>query len=166
LVPLLIEVPECRVHGDDEFRFRCERVFQEPVVRFVPDDTELGQRIADWEALDDFSDEFGMIAEDVRLLFEDGRADPRLEQTRTYELVDERRRVVVGREGRELQNAGVKDDSQGRAWRLAGAEDPEVCRPASQARACSSPLTSSSRTSVVIRRASTSVSLYSGLEAR
>ena len=32
---------------------------------------------------------------------------------------DERRRVVLGREGRELQNAGVKDDSQGRVWRVA-----------------------------------------------
>jgi hypothetical protein len=51
------------------------RAFQEAVVRFVPDDTELGQRIAHGKAPDDFSDEFGMVAEDVRVLFEDGRTD-------------------------------------------------------------------------------------------
>jgi hypothetical protein len=34
------------------------------------------------------------------------------------ELVDERRRVALGWERREFQNAGVKDDSQGRAWRV------------------------------------------------
>lgn len=39
--------------------------------------------------------------------------------TGVRELIDQRRRVVLGREGRELQNAGVKDDSQGRAWRVA-----------------------------------------------
>jgi hypothetical protein len=88
-------------------------------VRFVPDDTEPGQRIARRQALDDFSDEFWMVAEDVRVLFEDGWTRPRLDQTGARELVDECRGVVVGREGRELQNAGVKDDSLGRAWRVA-----------------------------------------------
>jgi len=84
----------------------------------MPDDTELGQRIAHGKALDDFSDKFRVVAEDVRVLFEDGRADPRLDQTGACELVDECLGIVLGREGRELQNAGVKDDSHGRAWRL------------------------------------------------
>ena len=42
-----------------------------------------------------------MIAEDIRVLFQDRWADPRLDQTGTRELVDERRGVVAGREGRE-----------------------------------------------------------------
>jgi hypothetical protein len=56
LILFSIEVPRCCVHGDDEFRIRCKRTFQEPVVRFVPDNTELGQRIANGKALDDFGD--------------------------------------------------------------------------------------------------------------
>jgi hypothetical protein len=48
----------------------------------MPDDIELGQRIAHREPVDNFSDKFlVVVAEDVRVLFEDGRADPRLDQT-------------------------------------------------------------------------------------
>ena len=85
----------------------------------MPDDAEFGQGIAHREALDDFSDEFRVIAENVRVLFQDGRSNPRLNETGSRELVDQCRGVVLEREGRELQNAGVKDDSQGRAWRAA-----------------------------------------------
>ena len=96
LILLPIEVPGCRVHSNDEFRVRRKRALQETVVRFVPDDTELGQRIAHGKALDDLRDEFRVVAEDVRVLFEDGRTDPRLDQTGVRELVDECRGVVVG----------------------------------------------------------------------
>ena len=72
-------MPGCRVHGDDELRIRCKRGFQEPIVRFVADDTELGQRIALRKALDDISDKFRVVAKYVRVLLEDGRADPRLD---------------------------------------------------------------------------------------
>lgn len=57
----------------------ARRALEKTVVRFVPDDTELRQRIAHREALDDFSDEFRVIAEDVRVLFHDGRTDPSLD---------------------------------------------------------------------------------------
>ena len=60
-----------------------------------------------------------MIAEDVRLIFQDRWAHPRIDQTGACELVDERRGVVLGREGRELQNAGVEDDSEGKVWLVA-----------------------------------------------
>jgi hypothetical protein len=102
LVLLAIEVPGCRVHRDDELRVRCKRALEKTVVRFVPDDTELGQWIAHREVLDNFSDELWMIAEDVRLLFQDGWADPSLDKTAAREFVDQCRGVVVGREGREL----------------------------------------------------------------
>jgi hypothetical protein len=36
--------------------------FQKPVVRFVFDDTQLGQRVAHREGLDDFSNKFGVVA--------------------------------------------------------------------------------------------------------
>jgi hypothetical protein len=73
---LSIEVTGSSIHRDDELRVRGKRAFEKTIIWFVADDTELGQRIAHREALDDFNDEFGVIAEDVRVLFEDGRADP------------------------------------------------------------------------------------------
>jgi hypothetical protein len=63
---------------------------QKTIVRFVPDDTELGQWIADGEALDNFSDEFRVVAQDVRVLFEDRRTDPRFYETGARNLEDER----------------------------------------------------------------------------
>jgi hypothetical protein len=81
-------------------------------------DTELGQWIADGEALDSLSDEFRVVAQDVCVLFEYGRTDPRLDEASARGFVDERRCVALGWERRELQNGGVKDDSQGRAWRV------------------------------------------------
>jgi hypothetical protein len=60
----------------------------------VPDGTELGSRIANREALDNFSDEFWIIAEDVCVLFQHGWADPRLDQTGAREFVDQYRGVL------------------------------------------------------------------------
>ena len=60
----------------------------------MPDGTELGSRIANREALDNFSDEFRMVAQNVRVLFQDGRADPRLDQTGAREFVDQYRGVL------------------------------------------------------------------------
>jgi hypothetical protein len=65
---------------------------------FVPNDTELSQRIAHREAFDNFSDGLWMIAEDVRVLFQDGWADPGLDKTGAREFVDQCRSVVLGRE--------------------------------------------------------------------
>lgn len=107
MILLPVEVPGRRVHRDDEFDVRRKRAFEKPVVWFMPDHTRLAQRIADCEALNNFSDEFPMVAEDVCVLFENGRRDPRLEETGVCKLIDQRRRVVLGRERRELQNAGV-----------------------------------------------------------
>jgi hypothetical protein len=64
--------------------------------------------MADWEALDNFSDEFGVVAQVIRVLFQDGRTHPSLDDADACGHVDERRGVIVGRESRELQNAGVK----------------------------------------------------------
>jgi hypothetical protein len=82
LILLAIEVPGRRVSGDDEFRVCGKRALEKTVVGLMPDDIELGQRIAHREPVDNFSDKFlVVVAEDVRVLFEDGRADPRLDQT-------------------------------------------------------------------------------------
>jgi hypothetical protein len=50
LILLSIEVPGRRVDRDDELGICGKRALQETVVGFVPDDTELGQGIADGEA--------------------------------------------------------------------------------------------------------------------
>src|SRR6267142_6084698 len=55
LILLSIEVPGRRVHRDDELGASRQRAFQKTVVGFVPDDAELGQWIADGEALDNLS---------------------------------------------------------------------------------------------------------------
>ena len=60
----------------------------------MPDGTELGSRIANREALDNFSDEFWIIAEDVCVLFQHGWVDPRLDQTGAREFVDQYRGVL------------------------------------------------------------------------
>ncbi len=77
LVLLPIEVPCCSVHRDDERGVGSECAFQKSVVSFVSDDTELGQRIADREALDNLGDEFRMVGQDISVLFQDSRTDPR-----------------------------------------------------------------------------------------
>ncbi len=105
LILFPIEVPGCRVHRDDEFRVCGKRAFEKTVVGFVPDDTELGQRITHREARNDFGDEFWVVAEDIRVLFQDCGTYPRLNEIGACELVDDRRGVVLGRGGREFQNA-------------------------------------------------------------
>ena len=80
LILLPIEVPGSRVHRDDELGACRQRAFQKAVVGLVADDTQFGQRIADEEALDDLGDELRVVAQDVRVLLEDRRTDPRLNQ--------------------------------------------------------------------------------------
>jgi hypothetical protein len=109
----------CRIHGDDEFRFNGKSALEK---RLSGSCRRTLSSVSGWQtgkALDNFNNELWMIAEDVRVIFQDRWADPRIDQTGACELVDERRGVVLGREGRELQNAGVKDDSEGKVWLVA-----------------------------------------------
>jgi len=80
LILLPIEVPRSGVHRDDELGACRQRAFQKAVVGLVPDDAQFGQRVADGKALDDLRDELRMVAQDVRVLLEDRRTDPRLNQ--------------------------------------------------------------------------------------
>jgi hypothetical protein len=119
LILLPIEVPGSRVHRDDELRAYRRSAFQEAIVGLVPNDAQIGQRIADVKTFDNLSDEFRMVAQYVRVFLEDRRTDPRLNQGGVCEFKDESGRVVLPRKRSELQNAGVKNDSQGMAWRVA-----------------------------------------------
>jgi hypothetical protein len=78
---LPIEVSRCGVHRDDELGACRQRALQKTVVGFVSDDTELGQWIADGEALDNLGNELRVVAENVRVLLEDSWADPRINET-------------------------------------------------------------------------------------
>jgi len=80
LILLPIEMTGSSIHRDDQLRVCGKGALEKTVVGFVPDDTELGQRIAHREALDNFSDELWMIAEDVRVLLQDGGADPSVDK--------------------------------------------------------------------------------------
>jgi hypothetical protein len=119
LILLPIEVSWSGVHRDDELRACRQGAFEEAIVRLVPDDAQFGQRIADEKAINDLNDEFRMIAQYIRVLLEDRRTDSRLNQVGVCEFKNQRGRVVLGWERGELQNARVKNDSQGMAWRVA-----------------------------------------------
>ena len=76
MILLPIEVPWSRVHRDDELRAYRQGAFQEAIVGLVPNDAQIGQRIADGKTFDNLSDEFRMVAQYVRVLLEDRRTDP------------------------------------------------------------------------------------------
>jgi hypothetical protein len=80
LILLPIEVPWSRVHRDDELRAYRQGTFQEAIVGLVPNDAQIGQRIADGKTFDNLSDEFRMVAQYVRVLLENRGTDPGLNQ--------------------------------------------------------------------------------------
>ena len=82
MILLPIEVPRSGVHRDDELGARRQRAFQKAVVRFVSDDAEFGQRVADGKALHYLGDKFWVVTQNVCVLLEDRRTDPRLNQAR------------------------------------------------------------------------------------
>jgi hypothetical protein len=65
LILLPIEVPWSRVHRDDELGADRQGAFQEAIVGLVPNDAQIGQRIADGKMIDNLSDEFRMVAQYV-----------------------------------------------------------------------------------------------------
>lgn len=116
LILLPVEVPARGVDGDDEISAGRERALQKTIVWFVANDAEFRQRMAQAAGLSDFSNKFGMITQYVRIFFQHRGTCPQLNQARARQLENERRCVVFARERRELENAGVKNDSQGKAW--------------------------------------------------
>jgi len=117
LVSLPIEVPWGGIHCDDEVSADRQRAFQKPIVWFVANDAEFGQRMADTAAFDKFSDEIWLVTQHVSVLLKDGGTGPCFDEAAARELKDECGRVVLARKRGELQNAGIKNDSQGTAWR-------------------------------------------------
>ena len=106
-----------RVHSNDAVGVSRKSALEESVIWFVPDDAQFGERIADAAAFDDFSNEIWVIAEDISVFLENRRTRPSLNQSGPDKLKNERRDVVPRRESSQLQDAGVKDDSQDKAWR-------------------------------------------------
>jgi hypothetical protein len=51
------------VHGDDVVGVSRKGALKEPIIWFVSDDTQLGERIADTAAFDDLSNEIRIVAE-------------------------------------------------------------------------------------------------------
>lgn len=105
------------IHCYDVIRVNSKGAFQEPVVRFVPDNAQFGQRMTYPTTLHDFSHKFRLVTEHVGVFLKDCRARPSLDQTRPSEFKYERRCVVPGGKRGQLQDARIKDDSQDTVWR-------------------------------------------------
>jgi hypothetical protein len=67
------------VDSDDVVGVSRKSALQESVIWFVPDDAQLGERIADTAAFDDFSNELWIVAEDVSVFFKNRRTRPSLD---------------------------------------------------------------------------------------
>jgi hypothetical protein len=105
------------VDSDDVVGVYCKGALQESVIWFVPDDAQLGERIADTAAFDDFSNEIWIVAEHIAVFLENRRTRPSLDQSGSDKLKNERGDVVSRRESSQFQDAGIKNDSQDKAWR-------------------------------------------------
>jgi hypothetical protein len=67
------------VDSDDVIGVSRKGALQASVIWFVPDDAQLGERIADTAAFDDFSNELWIVAEDVSVFFKNRRTRPSLD---------------------------------------------------------------------------------------
>lgn len=83
-------MPARCVDGYEVIRARGERAFQKAIVRFVTNNTQLGQRMAEFATLDYLGNKRWLVAEDIAVLFENRRAGPRFDETSAYKLKHER----------------------------------------------------------------------------
>ena len=104
------------VDSDDVIGISREGALEESIIWFVPDDAQFGERIADTAAFDDFSNELWIVAEHISVFLENRRTRPSLDQSGSDKLKNERGDVVPVRESGQLEDAGIKDDSQDKAW--------------------------------------------------
>jgi hypothetical protein len=112
---LSVEVSGGCIHRDDELGVRRQGALEETVIWLVANDAQLGQWIADEDELDELGNEVRLVAQDVRGFFKCRWTGPCLNKR-----VPARRSVPTSccRKGTwRAQNAGIKDDSQGRASR-------------------------------------------------
>lgn len=79
MIMLLVEMPGSRVDGNDIVGVSRKSALEESVIRFVPDDPQLGKGIADTAAFDDFSNKIWIVAEHVSVFFKNGRTRPSLD---------------------------------------------------------------------------------------
>lgn len=112
-------MPARCVDGYEVIRARGERAFQKAIVRFVTNNTQLGQRMAEFATLDYLGNKRWLVAEDIAVLFENRRAGPRFDETSAYKLKHERADVVLRRKCGQLQDTRIKNDSQDTASRAA-----------------------------------------------
>ena len=79
-------MPGSGVHSDDVVGVSRKGALEESIIWFVPDDAQLGERIADAAAFDDLSNETWIVAEHVSVFFKNRRARPSLDQSGSDKL--------------------------------------------------------------------------------
>ena len=102
MIQLLIEMSGSGVDSDDVVGVSGKGALQESVIWFVPDDAQLGERIADTAAFDNFSNEIWIVAEHICVFLENRGTRPSLDQSGSDKLKNERGDVVSRRESSQF----------------------------------------------------------------
>ncbi len=110
---------ERRVHCDQKIRFHRQRTFQKTIIRLVTDHSQFRQRIAWTQTFDDAGQEIRLVIENFRVFLDHGGRRPEFKPSRQAQLNYQRRWIHWRAQRGKLQDASVKDDSQGKVWPVA-----------------------------------------------
>src|ERR1039458_6985133 len=115
-VMFLIEVAARGVDRDEKIRRNRERALDEPVVRLVTDAVQFGQRIAHFKSLVDEREQFRVGCEDGGVFIKHCGRRPTFRQPGPTEFHNQCGGIVRSGKSGELQDAGVKNELQGKVW--------------------------------------------------
>ena len=79
MILILVEMAGSPIDGDDVVGVSRKGTLEESIIWFVPDNPQLGERIADTAAFDDFSNEIWIVAEHVAVFLKNRRTSPSLD---------------------------------------------------------------------------------------
>ena len=72
-------MPRSRVDSDNVIGVSRKGALEESIIRFVPDDAQLREGIADTAAFNDFGNEIWIVAEHACVFFKNRRTGPNLD---------------------------------------------------------------------------------------
>lgn len=117
LIIWLVKMPARRVDRDDEVGGHGQRTFQKTIVRRVTDDIQFSQRITRFDSENDALQQIGIFRENFLILLNHRGRSPSVNDFRQAKLHNQSRRIDRIGQSRKLEDASIKDDFQGKAWR-------------------------------------------------